>query len=115
MPTAWFDGCSMPAPTPIGLREENEQLRQELRSQMRSPSSENARLRGPAPVPRGAMLPGGLQRGVAAAVIARPAGPYAQVDRGRGRSKDGVKVGDPVVTQDGLVGRVTRVAGARRG
>jgi rod shape-determining protein MreC len=48
--------------------------------------------------------------GIAAAVIARPNGEFTQsivVDVGSDR---GIRVNDPVVTQDGLVGLVTRVA-----
>jgi rod shape-determining protein MreC len=105
---AWFDGLFDARSDADRLAEENEQLRQELvRSEIAV--SENARLRALLKYRSAPAFPDGYA-GRAAAVIARPAGPYAQsivVAVGR---KDGVEVGDPVVTQDGLVGRVIRVA-----
>ena len=46
---------------------------------------------------------------VAAEVIGRPAGAFAQAIVVAAGSSDGVRVNDPVVTADGLVGLVTRV------
>jgi rod shape-determining protein MreC len=105
---AWFDSLFAARSDADRLAAENEQLRQEL---IRSALAvrENARLRALLGYLSGPAFPEGYA-GRAAAVIARPAGPYAQsivVAVGR---KDGVEVGDPVVTQDGLVGRVIRVA-----
>ena len=69
-----------------------------------SPQRENDRLRELLAYLDGPRFPEGY-RGLATAVIARPAGAYAQsivVAAGR---NDGVAVDDPVVTQDGLVGQ----------
>ena len=49
-------------------------------------------------------------RGLATAVLSRPAGAYAQsIVIAAGRN-DGVRVDDPVVTQDGLVGKGSRTS-----
>jgi rod shape-determining protein MreC len=49
--------------------------------------------------------------GLAAAVIGRPAGAFSQAITVALGSDDGVRQNDPVVTDDGLVGLVTRVSG----
>jgi rod shape-determining protein MreC len=90
------------------LERENEALRQQVvESQLAV--RENARLRQLLAYRNGPRFPEGYT-GLAAAVINRPAGAYAQsivVAAGR---NDGIRVDDPVVTQDGLVGRVSRVS-----
>jgi rod shape-determining protein MreC len=89
------------------LREENRQLR-ELETQHQFAARENRFLReqlhyiGSKTFPRD-------YRAVSAAVIGRPDGAFNQaivVDQGSDR---GIRVNDPVVTPDGLVGTVTRV------
>jgi rod shape-determining protein MreC len=105
---SWFDSLFAARSEADRVAAENEQLRQELvRSEIAL--RENVRLKALLRYSSGPAFPNGYA-GRAAAVIARPAGPYAQsivVAVGR---KDGVEVGDPVVTQRGLVGRVIRVA-----
>lgn len=44
-------------------------------------------------------------------VIAQPSGPFEQTILVAAGSSDGVKIDSPVVTPDGLVGRVTKVSG----
>ncbi len=89
------------------LRAENEQLRQKLsRSQLAG--AENVNLRSLLDFRDGPLFPEDY-RGLAARVIARPAG-FAQSIVVAVGGRDGVQVDDPVVTSDGLVGRVTRVA-----
>lgn len=103
----WVDSVLSARADAETLREENTALRQRL-VQEQLAVRENARLRALLDYRSGGTFPEDY-RGVAAAVIARPAGAYAQsivVAVGR---KDGVLVNDPVVTEDGLVGRVTRV------
>ncbi len=105
---SWFDELFNARSDADRLAKENDQLRQEL-ARSKLAVRENTRLRALLRYRSGPAFPSGYA-GRAAAVIARPTGPYAQsivVAVGR---KDGVEVGDPVVTQDGLVGRVIRVA-----
>lgn len=105
---AWIDGLLNARSDAERLEAENEALRQQLvRSELAV--NENERLRELLRYRSSPSFPDAFD-GLAAAVIARPAGAFAQsivVAVGR---KDGVAVDDPVVTQDGLVGRVTRVA-----
>jgi rod shape-determining protein MreC len=105
---SWLDELINARSDADRLARENDQLRQEL-ARSKLAVRENTRLRALLRYRSGPAFPNGYA-GRAAAVIARPTGPYAQsivVAVGR---KDGVEVGDPVVTQDGLVGRVIRVA-----
>ena len=93
---------STPARRPSELRQENEILRQQV-AQIRLAARENVRLRELLAYLDGPRFPEGY-RGLATAVIARPAGTYAQsIVIAVGRN-DGLAVDDPVVTQDGLVG-----------
>lgn len=90
------------------LRAENTELRQQM-TQNQLAARENVRLRALLEYRSSPRFPSAFD-GLAAAVISRPAGAYAQsivVAAGR---QDGVSVDDPVVTDEGLVGRVTRVA-----
>lgn len=89
------------------LAQENEELRQRL---VRGDLAlrENDRLRALLDFEAAPDFPGGFD-GLAAAVIARPAGAYAQAIVIAAGRKDGVAVDDPVVTEDGLVGRVSQV------
>ncbi|MFN0155729.1 MAG: rod shape-determining protein MreC [Gaiella sp.] len=89
------------------LRAENEELRQKL-SRTQLAAAENADLRRLLDFRDGARFPEDF-RGLAARVIARPAG-FAQSIVVAVGARDGVQVDDPVVTSKGLVGRVTRVA-----
>jgi rod shape-determining protein MreC len=104
----WTDSLLGARSRAARLEGENAQLRQRA-IQNEFAIQENAYLRrllhyaGSASFPRD-------YHGIAAAVIARPNGEFTQsivVDVGSDR---GIRVNDPVVTQDGLVGLVTRVA-----
>lgn len=105
----WFDGLLSARSEAERLARENVQLRQQLvRNELAA--AENERLRALLRFRSRPSFPDGYV-GVAAAVISRPAGAYAQSIVVAAGSKDGVREDDPVVTEDGLVGRVTRVAG----
>jgi rod shape-determining protein MreC len=89
------------------LREQIETLRQQV-IQEQTATRENQRLRELLGYVGGPSFPEDF-RAVAAQVVYRPSSPYRQeivVAAGRG---DGIKVNDPVVTDDGLVGLVTDV------
>lgn len=104
---AWFDGLLDARSDAERLERENVALRQQIvRTELAV--AENERLRALLRFRSRPAFPDGFD-GVAAQVIARPAGSYAQSIVVAAGSKDGVRVDDPVVTEDGLVGRVTRV------
>lgn len=92
------------------LEKENELLRQQV-AERQLALRENVRLRKLLAYRNGPRFPEGYD-GLAAAVLSRPAGAYAQAIVIAAGRNDGVRVDDPVVTQDGLVGRVSR-AGSR--
>ncbi len=105
---AWVDGLFDARSDADQLRAENERLRQQV-VQGQLAVRENDRLRELLEFRDGPRLPDGF-RGLAAGVISRPAAAFAQsivVAVGR---NDGVRVDDPVVTADGLVGTVSRVS-----
>jgi len=89
------------------LEKENELLRQQV-AERRLALRENVMLRKLLAYRNGPRFPDGYA-GLAAAVISRPAGAYAQAIVVAAGSADGIRVDDPVVTQDGLVGKVSRV------
>ena len=91
------------------LAEENEALRQKL-AQAQLAVRENDRLRSLLRFRDGSRFPRDYE-GVAAAVIGRPAGAFSQAIVIAVGSNDGIRRNDPVVTQDGLIGLVTRVSG----
>ena len=103
----WFDGLFGARSDAEQLREENELLRQQL-VQSRLAARENTRLRELLAYRSGPRFPDDYN-GIATAVIARPAGAYAQAVVIAAGRNDGLQVDDPVVTQDGLVGKVSRV------
>jgi rod shape-determining protein MreC len=88
------------------LEKENELLRQQVVERGLA-LRENVRLRKLLAYRNGPRFPEGYS-GLAAAVISRPAGAYAQAIVIAAGRKDGVRPDDPVVTQDGLVGKVSR-------
>ena len=104
---AWVDGLFDARSDAERLRKENETLRQQV-VQSRLAERENERLRELLGYRSGPRFPEGYT-GLATAVISRPAGAYAQAIVIAAGRKDGVDVDDPVVTQDGLVGKVSRV------
>ncbi len=89
------------------LRRENETLRQQY-VRARLAEQENGRLRSLLRFRSGPRFPEGFE-GVAAEVIYRPPGAYAQAIVVAAGRDDGVRVDDPVVTASGLVGTVSRV------
>jgi rod shape-determining protein MreC len=90
------------------LEKENELLRQQV-AERRIAQRENVTLRKLLAYRSGPRFPEGYS-GLAAAVISRPAGAYAQAIVIAAGREDGVRNDDPVVTQDGLVGKVSRVS-----
>ncbi len=89
------------------LQKENQELRQQY-VRARLAEQENARLRALLQFRSGPRFPEGFV-GVAAEVIYRPPGAYAQAIVIAAGREDGVRVDDPVVTASGLVGTVSRV------
>jgi rod shape-determining protein MreC len=104
---AWADSLFDARSDAERMREENETLRQQV-VQGQLAQRENDRLRELLEFRDGPRLPDGF-RGLAAGVISRPAGAYAQSIVVAAGWNDGVRVDDPVVTADGLVGTVSRV------
>ena len=104
----WVDGLFDARSDAERLRKENETLRQQV-VQSSLAERENARLRELLAFQSGPRFPEDY-RGLATSVISRPAGAYAQAIVIAVGKNDGVSVDDPVVTQDGLVGKVSRVS-----
>ncbi len=104
---AWVDGLFEARSDAEALREENETLRQQV-AQSRLAARENVRLRDLLAYRDGPRFPDGY-RGLATGVISRPAGTYAQAIVIAAGQNDGLAVDDPVVTQDGLVGTISRI------
>jgi rod shape-determining protein MreC len=104
----WFDALLTARSDAERLREENEMLRQQA-ARVELSTRENARLKALLAFRDGPSFPGGYD-GVAAAVIGRPAGAFSQAVVIAVGSADGIQRNDPVLTQDGLVGLVTRVS-----
>ena len=102
----WFDGLH-DAKSKAASRAENEQLRQQV-VQNRFAVAENARLKALLQYREGPSFPRDFE-GLAAAVIARPAGAFADAVVVSVGADDGVEKDAPVVTAEGLVGLVTRV------
>jgi rod shape-determining protein MreC len=89
------------------LREENERMRAALIAQQTS-AQENAVQTGIANYIAGPKFPTDFSP-VVARIIGRPPSPYQQEITISAGSGDGIKVNAPVVTEEGLVGRVTDV------
>ena len=89
------------------LREENRALRQQA-IQSQFALQENAFLREQLDYLDGPRFPSDF-RPVVAEVTGRPAGAFAQAIVIAAGSSSGVRLNDPVVTADGLVGLVTRI------
>ena len=89
------------------LREENERMRAALIAQQTS-AQENAVQTGIANYIAGPQFPTDFTP-VVARIIGRPPSPYQQEITVSAGSGDGIKVNAPVVTEEGLVGRVTDV------
>ena len=91
------------------LKKENAELRERV-ARAEAAENENRKLRGLVGLPRNPAYPDGVDP-LTARVIARSPTVWSeavQIDAG---SSDGVRVDQPVVTNGGLVGRVTSVTG----
>jgi rod shape-determining protein MreC len=104
---AWFDSLFDARSDAKRLRRENERLRQQV-IQNQFAARENQSLRALLDYRDGPSFPRDFD-GLAAAVIAQPAGAFARAVVVAVGSKDGVEPNAPVVTADGLIGLVTRV------
>ena len=104
----WFDGLA-------SARSENRQLKKEVRelrqqyATAKSAQNDNVVLQRLLDYKRGPSFPKDF-RAVNASVLVRGAPDIAQKITVAAGSHEGVRVNDPVVTSDGLVGKVTRVA-----
>lgn len=103
----WFDGLLHARSDQKRLRAENDQLRQ-LLLQNEFAANEAKQLKKLLAYREGPTFPTDFNP-IAASVISRPAGAFAQVIVVSAGSVDGVEVNAPVVTGDGLIGLVTRV------
>lgn len=104
---AWFDSLVTARDDAKTLRDENEELRQQaIRSEFAR--RENAKLKALLDFRQGPAFPEDFDA-LAAAVIARPPGAFAQAVVVAVGKNDGIEPGAPVVSADGLVGLVTRV------
>ena len=104
---AWADSLLTARSDAKKLREENAALRQQA-IQNQFAANENDKLKALLAFRDGPRFPDDY-KGLAAAVIARPTGGYAQDVVVAVGSNDGVTIDAPVVTEDGFLGRVTRV------
>jgi rod shape-determining protein MreC len=110
---AWADSLLSAQSEADELREEVRELRQRA-IQSEFALQENVYLRRLLRYLDGPRFPDDFQP-VAAEVVSRPAGAFTQAIVVAAGSDNGVRVNDPVVTADGLVGLVTRVtAGTAR-
>src|SRR5262245_32822672 len=99
---SWFDGLHDAKSRAERLQAENEQLRQQV-VQNRFAVAENARLKALLAYREGPSFPRDFE-GLAAAVIARPPGAFAEAVVVSVGADDGVEKDAPVVTAEGLVG-----------
>lgn len=104
---AWADSLFSARADANRLKAENEALRQQV-IQNEFAARESARLRALLDFREGPTFPRDYQ-GLAASVIARPAGAFGQAIVVAVGASDGVTLNAPVVTEAGLVGIVTRV------
>jgi rod shape-determining protein MreC len=105
---SWFSGLVDAKSENAKLRRENDRLRQQVVQDVTA-AQENAQFRRLLALRGSARFPSDF-RALAATVISRPSGQFVQqVTVGVG-SSSGVRLHSPVVTADGLVGQVTKVA-----
>jgi rod shape-determining protein MreC len=103
----WADSLLTARSDAKRLREQNEALRQQA-IQNQFAANENDKLKALLAFRDGPRFPADYT-GLAAAVIARPTGSFAQDVVVAVGSNDGVALDAPVVSADGFLGRVTRV------
>ena len=104
---SWFDGLLHARSDQKKLRAENERLRQ-LVVQNEFAANQVKQFKALLAFKEGPTFPGDYNS-IAASVISRPAGAFAQAIVVSAGSADGVEVNAPVVNGDGLIGLVTRV------
>jgi rod shape-determining protein MreC len=104
----WFDGLTTARSENQKLKKELRQLRQEYAT-AQSAENENAQLQSLLDYERGPSFPKDFNA-VNASVLVHAAPDIEQAITVSAGSKQGVRVNDPVVTSDGLVGRVKGVA-----
>ena len=104
----WFSSLTTARSENAKLRKEVEQLRQQYAT-AQTAENENASLKRLLHYESGPSFPANF-KAVNASVLARPSPDVEQRIIVSAGSNQGVRVNDPVVTTDGLVGRVTRVA-----
>jgi rod shape-determining protein MreC len=105
----WIDGLFTAKSDAERLREENQRLRQRL-IQSTLLAEENAKLQALLDFRTGPRFPSDYD-GLAASVVARPSEAFSRALVIAVGSDDGVRVDDPVVSGEGLVGVVSRVSG----
>ena len=103
----WVGGLAGAKSENAKLRRELDQLRQQA-IQNRTALRENAELRKLLQLRDSARFPNDYN-GIAARVIVRPTGDFQRQVTLAAGSNDGIRVHDPVMTADGLVGQVTKV------
>ncbi len=103
----WAQGLADARSDAERLQRENEQLRQE-NARLVAAKQQNKRLNALLQFKSGPQFPEDYA-GVAAEVIYRPPGAFAQAVVIAAGRNDGIRVDDPVVTARGLVGTVSRV------
>jgi rod shape-determining protein MreC len=103
----WTDSLLTARSDAKRLRDQNEALRQQV-IQNQFAANENDKLKALLAFRDGPRFPDDYT-GLAAAVIARPSGTFAQDVVVAVGSNDGVTLDAPVVSADGFLGRVTRV------
>jgi len=106
---AWTTGLFEARSEAERLREENQLLEQQV-IQNESALQENVGLRALLDYRSLPRFPADYE-GIAAEVIVRPSGSFDQTIVVSAGSDDGIKVGAPVVTADGLLGTVTSLTG----
>ena len=104
----WFSSLTTARSENAKLRKEVEQLRQQYAT-AQTAENENASLKRLLHYESGPSFPANF-RAVNASVLARPSPDVEERIIVSAGSNQGVRVNDPVITTDGLVGRVTRVA-----
>jgi rod shape-determining protein MreC len=108
--SGWISGLTHAKAQNEKLRREVDQLRQQL-IQSQTARQENATLQKLLGYRDGRAFPRDYRgHNVAAAVIGRPQSQFEQQIVIAAGSRDGIRLHDPVVTNDGLVGQVTKVA-----
>jgi rod shape-determining protein MreC len=105
---AWFHGLVVARDANKRLRNEVQDLRQRYAA-AQSAAGENAQLRALLDYESGSTFPKDF-RPVNTSIVARAASDVQQQVTIAAGTSNGVRVDDPVVTADGLVGKVTRVS-----